>query len=115
MARKPAKAAPEQTAPSSLKIEQAAALIRVSVRRVQQLMQEGWIKRDAKGGLSVVAVVHGYLDAKDKEIGQIRLKAADNEVRRAKAREINIRIAEKKRELVPRDAARHEGLLRSGE
>jgi hypothetical protein len=104
MAKKSAGDAPEAQA-QGLRIEQAAALIRVSVRRVQQLMQEGWIKRDAKGGLSVVAVVHGYLDAKDKEIEQIRLKAADNEVRRAKAREINIRIAEKERELVPRDEA----------
>jgi hypothetical protein len=107
MAKKPAKEtqpAPEAQA-KGIKVEQAAALLRVSVRRVQQLMQEGLIRRDANGVLSIVAVVHGYLDAKDKEIEQIRLKAADNDVRRAKASLLNMSLAEKQRELVPRDEA----------
>jgi len=106
MAKKPAKAAPEKAAPvAGVRVEQAAALIRVSVRRIQQLQQEGWIKRDENGVLSIISVVHGYLDAKDKEIEQIRLKAADNDVRRAKASLLNMSLAEKQRELVPRDEA----------
>jgi hypothetical protein len=106
MAKKPAEAPTAQEAqPSGIKVEQAAALIRVSVRRIQQLMQEGWIKRTPGGVLTGVAVVHGYLDFQEDATKRLMAKFADNEVRRAKAKEINIRIAEKERELVPRDEA----------
>lgn len=98
MAKEPASALD-----ASLTTEQAASLIGVTDRYIRQLMQDGRFKRDANGVLTVFAVVRGYIEAKDQEIEQARLKAADNEVRRAKAKEINLRIAEKERELVPRD------------
>ena len=94
---------PESPLDAALKTEQAASLIGVTDRYVRQLVQEGRIKRDANGVLTVFAVVSGYLEAKDREIEQIRLKAADNEVRRAKASLLNMSLAEKQRELVPRD------------
>jgi hypothetical protein len=98
-----AKAPSAAASAGSLKIEQAAGLLRLSVRRINQLIQEGWIKRDGNGALTIIGAVHGYLDFKDEEIRRIQLKAADNEVRRAKAKEINLRTAKQERELIPRD------------
>jgi len=94
-----------QTQTAGLKIEQAAALLRLSTSRVKQLISEGWIKRDGDGKLTIVNVVHGYLDLRDDEVKRITAKAADNEVRRARAREITLRTAKAERELVPRDDA----------
>jgi len=100
MAKEPASALD-----AALKTEQAASLIGVTVRRLQQLIQEGTIRRDGNGKLTVSAVVQGRLADKDREIEQIRLKAADNDVRRAKARLLEMNLSEKQRELVPRDEA----------
>jgi hypothetical protein len=100
-----AKAPSAAASAGALKIEQAAGLLRLSVRRINQLIQEGWIKRDSAGTLTIVAAVHGYLDFKDEEIKRIQLKASYNEVRRARAHEISLRTAKQERELIPREEA----------
>jgi hypothetical protein len=40
----------------------AAKLVKVSTRRLQQLVAEGWIKKTAAGGYTVVGTIHGYID-----------------------------------------------------
>lgn len=86
-----------------LTIAQAAHLLNLSAIRVKQLIREGWIKRDDKKRLTVEAVVRGYLDFKEAQIDRLKKNAADNELRRAKAREIEIKIAKMESELVPRE------------
>jgi phage terminase large subunit GpA-like protein len=89
---------------STITVEVAAKLIRVSLRRIHQLVEEGWIRK-ADGKFTVVGVVHGYLDMKEHAEAQAQQKAADNDVRRARAREIELRTAKAERELVPLEEA----------
>lgn len=90
---------PEQA--NTITAEVAAKLIRLKERRFYQLVSEGWIKKP----YTVVSVVHGYLDFKEDAEKRAQLKAADNEVRRARAREIELRTAKSERELVPAEEA----------
>lgn len=89
---------------STITAEVAAKLLRVSVRRLYQLVEEGWIQKQ-DGKFTVVGVVHGYLDLKEHAEKQALQKAADNEVRRARAREIELRTAKAERDLVPLEEA----------
>ena len=84
-------------------IAQAAQLLNLSAIRIKQLIRAGVLKRDDKGRLTTVSVVHGYLDFKEAELERIRAKGGDNELRRAKAKEIELRTAKAERELVARE------------
>jgi hypothetical protein len=82
-------------------VETAAALIKVTPRRLQQLTAQGWIKKESRGQYTVVAVVHGYLAFRDDEERNAAKTAADSRVRDARAREMELRIAREEKELIP--------------
>lgn len=84
--------------------EVAAALIRVTSRRLRQLTAEGWVKKEA-GQYTIRGVVHGYLDFLDSVREKAAKSAADNRVRDARAREIELRTAREESELVPTEEA----------
>lgn len=84
-----------------LSAEVAAALIRVTPRRLQQLVAEGWIKKEGRGQYTIRGVVHGYLDFRDSEDRRTAKSASASRVQDARAQEIEIRMAERKRELIP--------------
>lgn len=85
--------------------EAAAALIRVTPRRLQQLASDGWIKREGRGRYTIEGVVHGYLDFRDDEARQVQKNSAENRIRDARARAIELRTAREEGELVPTEEA----------
>lgn len=85
--------------------EQAARLIMVSAERLRQLTKGGYITQEGRGRYNLVAVVQGYIRfLKDEERRSSRT-AAESRVRDARAAEIELRIAEKRRELIEAEEA----------
>jgi len=85
----------EATTANKVPATAAAALIKVTPRRLQQLVKEGWITRAGRGGYSVVGVVHGYIDFLQDEARRSSKSASASRVTDARTREIELRIAEK--------------------
>ena len=89
-----------------IKLEQAAALLMISAERVRQLMRSGYIKKGKKAGtVALVSAVQGYITFLKDEERRATKTAADSRVRDARAREIEQRIAERERTLIPLDDA----------
>lgn len=83
----------------------AAKLIEVTPDRVRQLAREGYVEIPVRGQTTIVSVVRGYIrflkDAAKKETKS----AAASRVTEARAAEIELRIAERNRELIPQEDA----------
>lgn len=80
--------------------EQAARIIRVTPRRLQQLVADGYIKKTGRGQYSPIQVVHGYLDFKEEQIRQASRSADESELRRARIRQIEIQTAQLEGDLI---------------
>ena len=83
----------------------AAALIGVTHPRVLQLTTEGWIKKNSKGQHTLQGVVEGYvafLKAEERRTSKVQ---SESGLKAARQREVELRIAEREREVVPRDEA----------
>lgn len=78
----------------------AAAILKITPRRLQQLAAEGWVKAAARGKWALVPLVHGYIDSLKDENGRRTKSAADSRVRDARATEIERRMAIQDRELI---------------
>lgn len=91
------------TKQQTIGVETAAALIRVSPRRLQQLSNEGWIKKEGRGQYTVRGVVQGFITYLDDQLERTERRNADNRVREARAREIELRTARAEAQLVPTD------------
>lgn len=100
-------------------IGQAARLLMISEERIRQLVKEGHVPRSEKRGyVQLVGTVQGYLRYLKDEERRSSKSAADSRVRDARALEIELRIAERSRELIPvedalTDMAEFAGLVRS--
>lgn len=97
----PAAAGNDPTIPT----EVAGKLIRVSAERVRQLTKLGWIKSAGRNRYRVIDVVHGYLDYRDDADRRAQKSASASRVQDMRARELEIRVAEKERELIPTEEA----------
>lgn len=86
--------------PNVITLEVAAALIKVTPRRVQQLVKEGWIKKSGRGGYPLLSVVHGYVDFLQDEARRSAKSASASRVTDARTKEIELRILERSRTLV---------------
>lgn len=86
-------------------MQTAGRLLRLTPRRIQQLVKEGWIKQAARGSFRVVDLVHGYLDFRDEADRNAQRSTAHAEVQKARAQEINHRMAIKNRDLIALDDA----------
>jgi uncharacterized coiled-coil protein SlyX len=85
-----------------IRIDQAASLLMISTERVRQLMRAGYIKRGKRAGtVALVAAVQGYIGFLKDEEKRSTKTAADSRVRDARAKEIEIRVAERERTLIP--------------
>ena len=89
----------------SVSADLAAKLLRLSIRRLQQLVKDGWIRKNAAGKYSVAGCVHGYLDWRDDSDKRKAAAAVKSVVQTARAREIELRIAEREGELISFDDA----------
>lgn len=87
-----------------MSVKDAAALLNLTPRRLQQLVADGWIKKDGQR-YGIVATVHGYLAfIKDEERNKTT-KASDARLKAVRAENLELQVEEKKRNLIPMDEA----------
>jgi len=79
----------------------AARLLMVSDERLRQLVKLGYVKRSVKGQYDLVDVVQGYIKSLKDEEKRGTKTATDTRMKDAKTAEIEMRIAEKRRQLIP--------------
>lgn len=85
--------------------DQACKLLMLSNERIRQLVKSGYIQQESRGKYNLVGVVQGYIRfLKDEERRTTRV-SSESRVRDARAQEIELRMAEKRRELVPLEDA----------
>lgn len=96
-----------ETAPQAGRItpDQAAKLLMLSTERLRQLVKAGYIPRTQDKTYPLVGVVQGYIKFLRDEDRRSSKSAADSGLKASRQREIDMRIAEKRRELVPRAEA----------
>lgn len=86
-------------------IEVAARLLMLTPQRVNQLIAAGYIAKPKRGFTTIVSAVQGYIrflkeDAKKTSRSEASSRAVD-----ARAQEIELRIRERTRELIPQEDA----------
>ena len=87
-------------------IGQAARLLMISEERIRQLQKQGYVARsDKRGVVQLVGAVQGYLRYLKDDERRSAKSAADSRVRDARALEIELRIAERSRDLIPLEDA----------
>jgi hypothetical protein len=89
----------------TITVEVAAKLLMVSTERVRQLAKDGYIQRPAKNTYPLVGVVQGYIRFLKDEERRTSKSASANRVADARAREIELRTAERANELIETDEA----------
>ena len=100
-------------------VGQAARLLMISEERIRQLVKQGYVPRSEKRGyVQLVGSVQGYLRYLKDDERRSAKSAADSRVRDARALEIELRIAERTRDLIPiedalTDMAELAGMVRS--
>lgn len=84
-----------------ISIDTAAALLELTPKRIRQLVQAGFIKMHRRAHTTITSTVRGYIRfLKDEERKQTQTGAAER-ARDARAREIEQKIAERDRRLIP--------------
>lgn len=79
----------------------AARLLMISLERLRQIAKMGYFPRAQNGRYHLVAVVQGYIKFLKDDERRSSKSATASRMQDAKAAEIEIRIAEKRRELIP--------------
>ncbi len=87
---------------------QAATFLSRSPSWVQALVSQGYISRQSYGRYSVVAIVRGALAYYEDLLQKSNKAAAASRATDARTREIELRIAERRRDLIPIEDAKAE-------
>ena len=100
------KSPPQAEAPAEddglITLEAAGRLLDgLGPERIRQLIKEGWIAREKPGRVRLDGAVQGYIRYLKDVAKRTTKTAADTRVRDARASEIEQRIAERNRQLVP--------------
>lgn len=95
----------QENTSGTIPISQAALLLMISDERVRQLVKSGYIERPQRGRVPLVGAVQGYIRFLREEERRSTKSAADNRVREARAKEIELRTAREAGELVPLEEA----------
>ncbi|WP_155734628.1 hypothetical protein [Brucella intermedia] len=82
---------------------QIAALLTLSIERVRQLVNAGYIPRIGKAKYPVVGAVQGYIRFLKDEEKRTSKSAADDNLKAARQREVELRIAKEEGRLVEMD------------
>ncbi len=93
------KTTPEKRA-NLITVDQAAALLTITPTYLRQLCRDGRIPRPARGMVPLVACVQGYIRWLKDEERRTSKTAEAAAVHRARAREIELRIAREQGQLV---------------
>lgn len=97
---------PAQDTAGTISLAQCEALLLCTGRHVQQLVKDGFIpKPDKRGRYSIVAAVHGRITSIQAEKKNETKTAAENRVKDARAREIEMRNARTDKAVVDIDEA----------
>lgn len=80
-------------------------LLMISKERVRQLVASGHIPKVGRNTYSLVGAIRGYLRFKDEELRRVRDEASANGLRSVRQAEIEMRMAERRRDLISRAAA----------
>lgn len=86
--------------------EVAGRLLMIGPERVRQLVKAGYITRPKNGYTTIVSAVQGYIRFLKDEDRKDTKKGAASRATDARTREIELRIAERQRDLIPQEDAR---------
>jgi phage terminase Nu1 subunit (DNA packaging protein) len=92
-----------KTAPATVSAATLAALLMLTQRRVQQLAQAGIIPKTGRDEYPLVRSIQGYLAWLDDDARRAEKSAAATKVAEARAKEFEVRIAQKMKSLIPAD------------
>lgn len=87
----------------TLTATQIAALLSLSIERVRQLVNSGYVPRVGKAKYPVVGAVQGYTRFLKDEDKRTSKSAADDSLKAVRQREVEIRIAKEEGRLVEMD------------
>lgn len=90
---------------NTLSADQAATLLNRSRRWFFDRVKEGHIPKQSKGQYSLVSVVRGTVDYYEHLLTKQTKTQAASRVTEARAREVELRIAERERSLIPTEDA----------
>lgn len=91
---------------NTLTVNQVAALCGRSTQWVHQLVKEGFVQKQGKNQYALVAVVRGVIAYYEDLQSKSSKSVAANRATDARTREIELRIAERRRELIAVEDAR---------
>ena len=90
---------------NTITADQAVALLGKSRAWFFDRVKEGHIQKEAKGRYTLVRIVRGVMDYYDTLLTKQTKTQAASRVTEARAREVELRIAERERSLIPTDDA----------
>lgn len=85
--------------------DQACRLLMITPQWLNRLQSQGYIPTSPRGKVSLVGAVQGYIKSLKDEERRSTKNAAESRVRDARASEIELRTAERSRDLVSREEA----------
>lgn len=91
---------PEKASADRISVGQAAELVMVTPRRIQQLVREGYIPAPISSKYDRTGVVQGYIRSLQDEKKSQAKNVHENKVRDARARKLEIEIAEAEGRLI---------------
>lgn len=92
----------QQTSAGLITVDQAAALLMKSKERVRQLAAAGFIPKAGRDRYPLVGVVQGYIRFRDESEQKKTQSAAESGLKATRQAEIEMRMAERRRDLVKR-------------
>lgn len=99
-------AASEQPAQAGMiTAAQAAALLDLTEHRIRQLVREGFIPKPSRNSYPLVGTVRGYIKFLREENRRNTQSAAESGLKATRQAEIELRMAERRRDLVQRSEA----------
>lgn len=88
-----------------LNADEAGRLLKVTPTYIRQLARQGVLPKASRGLFPLVGLVQGYIDFLRSEDRRSSKSAADSRVRDARAAEIELKMAERRRDLIPQEDA----------
>ena len=101
----------DEAAPQAgyITLEQACRLVMLSNERIRQLVKDGYIPKPAKNSYPLVGVVQGYIKFLRDEDRRSSKTAAESGLKAARQKEVELRIAERSRDLI--DVREHSDIV----
>lgn len=90
----------------AISFEVAGRLLMIGPDRIRQLVKAGYISKVRPAHTTIVSAVQGYIRFLKDEDRKNTQKGAAGKATEARTREIELRIAERKRDLIPQEDAK---------